>query len=200
MKKHKAEEPLQVSWREVEILLSLLEGCLSVPGDVVELGCYRGDTSLLMQKMLLAKASEKRLWIYDSFEGLPEKTIEDASAAGEQFCQGELLVTKREVIDRFKRSGMRVPIIKKGFFEDLDPEKDLPSEICFGFLDGDLYKSIKTSLGLCCPRLVEGGILVVHDYNNPELPGVTKAVDEFLRNHNYKLEIRETLAIVRTKN
>lgn len=196
MKKHKAEEPQQVSEREVEILLGLLEGCLRVSGDVVELGCYRGDTSLLMQKVLLAKASEKRLWIYDSFEGLPEKTIEDASVAGEQFCQGELLVTKREVIDRFKRAGMRVPIIKKGFFEDLDSEKDLPREICFGFLDGDLYRSIKTSLGLCCPRLVEGGILVVHDYNNPELPGVTRAMEEFLANHKMKYRNEETLFIL----
>jgi len=191
-------EPQQVSDKETEILLGLLEGCLELPGDAVELGCYRGDTSLLFERLLERMDSKKRLWIYDSFEGLPEKTAEDMSVAGEQFQAGELLVTKREVVERFKKAGLRMPIVKKGFFEDLDKEKDLPGEIGFGFLDGDLYGSIKTSLRLCAPKMVTGGILVVHDYNNPELPGVSRAVEEFLRGHpKAKLEIRESLAILR---
>ena len=190
MKKIVADEPEQVTKRETEILLGLVEG------DVVEMGCYRGDTSLLLQKLILKEMSEKKLWIYDSFMGLPEKSAEDASAAGEQFKAGELLVTKREVIEKFKRAGTRLPIIRKGFFEDLEPEKDLPEKICFGFLDGDLYGSIKTSLRLCYPRLSPGGVLVVHDYNNPELPGVTKAVDEFLRTREMKLLVEQSLAIL----
>lgn len=197
MKKIVADEPEQVTKKEREVLLGILGECLGVSGDVVEMGCYRGDSSLLFQRLILARAPEKKLWIYDSFAGLPEKSEEDASVAGEQFRAGELLVTKREVVEKFKRAGVRVPIVRKGFFEVLDPEKDLPSEICFGFLDGDLYKSIKTSLKLCYPKMAEDGMLVVHDYNNPELPGVTKAVDEFLQNHNMKVEIKHSLVILR---
>lgn len=196
MAKHKASEPKQVTDRETEILLGILRDCLDTDGDVVELGCYRGDSSLLFQRLLLAEAPEKRLWIYDSFAGLPEKSVEDASGVGEQFRAGELFVTKREVIEKFRRAGVRVPIIKKGFFEDLVPAKDLPEKICFGFLDGDLYNSIKVSLELCYPKLTAGGALVVHDYNNPELPGVTRAVDEFLVKHKMKLRINQTLAIL----
>ena len=204
MKKNKATEPQQVSDKETEILLSLLEETLGLNGDIVEFGCYRGDTSIIFERRLEKFRAEnpekplKFLYIYDSFEGLPEKTKEDSSAAGDQFKAGELLVTKREVIEKFKKHGLKIPRIKKGFFENLDLEADVPEKISFAFLDGDLYKSIKTSLKLVENKMEKQGIIVVHDYNNPELPGSSKAVDEWLRNHPEKtLEIKETLAIIR---
>lgn len=196
--KNKANEPQQVTKTETEILLELLEKSLNVDGDVVEFGCYRGDTSVLFKRLLEKNNSEKILWLYDSFEGLPAKTREDASVAGDQFKAGELLVTKREVIEKFKRFGLRLPKIKKGFFENLNPDEDVPEKISFAFLDGDLYTSIKTSLKLVENRMEKGGIVVVHDYNNPELPGSSRAVDEWLKAHpNRTLETRETLAIIK---
>jgi O-methyltransferase len=152
---------------------------------------------VLFKRLLEKNNSEKILWLYDSFEGLPAKTKEDASVAGDQFKAGELLVTKREVIEKFKRFGLRLPKIKKGFFEDLNPEEDVPEKICFAFLDGDLYTSIKTSLKLVEKRMTKDSIIVVHDYNNPELPGSSRAVDEWLRTHNKHLEVKETLAIIK---
>lgn len=198
----------QVSDKETKIILDLAERALAVEGDFVELGCYRGDTSLLLQKLLHQNGFDRRLFLYDSFEGLPEKTKEDASVAGDGFKKGELLVTKKEVVLRFKKAGLPVPKIKKAFFEDLDPgmslsntssashsdrppSGDLPEKIAFAFLDGDLYSSIKTSLKLVLPRLTKNAVLIVHDYNNPSLPGVARAVDEF----NLLGTIRETLFI-----
>ncbi|MBQ2638999.1 MAG: TylF/MycF/NovP-related O-methyltransferase [Candidatus Saccharibacteria bacterium] len=196
-------EPQQVSDKETEALLDLLEKTLALEGDIVEFGCYRGDTSVIFERRLEKYRREnpekplKFLWIYDSFEGLPEKTAEDSSAAGDQFKAGELLVTKREVVEKFKKAGLKVPRIRKGFFENLE-ENDVPEKISFAFLDGDLYQSIKTSLKLVENCMTKDGIIVVHDYNNPELPGSSRAVDEWLKVHPEKsLEIKETLAIIR---
>ena len=187
----------QVSKQETEEILRLAEQSLGVAGDFVELGCYKGETSLLLARLLKSHNSDKKLWLYDSFAGLPEKSREDFSVAGEQFKAGELFVSKREVVEKFKRSGLPFPIIKKAFFEDLDPSNDLPSNIAFAFCDGDLYSSIKTSLRLVLPKLSDGGIIVVHDYNNPELPGSSRAVDEFLRTHpDFRLVQKHTLAIL----
>ena len=122
----------------------------------------------------------KRLWIYDSFEGLPEKNIADESVLGVDFKEGELFVTKREVKERFLRAGLPVPVIKKAWFRDLSDE-DLPEKIAFAFLDGDFYESIRDSLKLVGPRMSEGGVMMIHDYTNPALPGVKKAVDEWDR-------------------
>ena len=187
----------QVSKQETEEILRLAEKALSAAGDFVELGCYKGETSLLLARLLKSHSSDKKLWLYDSFAGLPEKTAEDASAAGEQFRAGELFVSKREVVEKFKRSGLPFPIIKKAFFEDLDSASDLPDVVAFAFCDGDLYGSIKTSLKLVVPKLAEGGIIIVHDYNNPELPGSSCAVDEFLRAHpEFRIAQKYSLAIL----
>ena len=191
----------QVTEGETGRILELARGCLGVEGDFVEFGCYRGDTSLLLAELLVEKDVEKsvdkawknsekgvdsgsggkivkKLWIYDSFEGLPEKGAKDESVLGVDFKVGELLVTKREVKERFLRAGLPVPVIKKGWFCDL-ADGDLPERIAFAFLDGDFYESIRDSLRLVVPRMTGGGVVVVHDYTNPALPGVKKAVDEW---------------------
>ena len=193
----------QVSENETKGILELARECLGVEGDYVEFGCYKGDTSLLLAELLVKnsvgngvdksrKSGEKvvekdcggllrkRLWIYDSFEGLPEKNSADESVLGVDFKEGELFVTKREVKERFLRAGLPVPVIKKAWFCDLGAE-DLPEKIAFAFLDGDFYESIRDSLKLVEPRMSKNGVIIVHDYTNPALPGVKKAVDEWDR-------------------
>lgn len=253
----------QVAPSETAEILRLAQRCLGFDGDFVELGCYRGDTSVLLGKLLakfdsqssqnhqssgkpvqnseipvdnlcitsanqrkscvklsnscvqnmenppkhvqnlvensVEKLVEKHLWIYDSFAGLPEKTFEDSSGAGRNFQAGELFVTKHEVVQKIRKNGLHNVIIKKAWFDDLTAA-DLPEKIAFAFLDGDLYGSIKTSLRLVVPRLADRGIIIVHDYNNPELPGSSRAVDEFLRAHSeYYLQVRHSLAILSRK-
>lgn len=228
----------QVTPAETSEILRLAEQSLATEGDFVELGCYRGDTSILLGKLLQKSQPIKNhsstetalfgdesnwsfdvgnfsprkvpsLWIYDSFAGLPEKTREDASGAGANFQAGELFVTKREVVDKIRKHGLKISshpdpetssvIIKKAWFDDLT-DRDLPEHIAFAFCDGDLYSSIQTSLKLVVPRLAEQGIVIVHDYNNPELPGSSRAVDEFLHAHpSWKLQVRHTLAILTRK-
>lgn len=195
----------QVSVEETKKILEVARDSLEVEGDFVELGCYKGDTSLLLAEVLrdfntkpVEKTVEnfvKKLWIYDSFEGLPEKSTADDSMLGQDFKSGELLVTKREVKERFLRAGLPVPIIKKAWFKNLDGA-DFPNKIAFAFLDGDFYESIKDSLKLIENRMVQEGVVLVHDYSNPALPGVMKAVDEWLKNKNYKSEQYESLIII----
>lgn len=176
----------QVSENETKRILALAQKCLDVSGDYVEMGCYKGDTSLLLAD--IAKASEKKLWIYDSFEGLPEKKEVDKSVMGVLFRGGELAVTKREVKQRFLRANLPVPVIKKAWFSEL-VENDLPEQIAFAFLDGDFYESIKDSIKLVAPKMSDGGVMVVHDYTNPALPGVKRAVDEWMQGKSHQFEV-----------
>ena len=187
----------QVSPEETDEIMRIFREVLDVLGDAVEFGCYQGDSSVIFQKILEESGSDKKLWLYDSFAGLPKKSGFDASSAGENFKEGGLPASKAELVRRFKKMNLRVPIIRKAFFEDLT-ETDVPETISFGFLDGDFYQSIKTSLQLSAPRVVKGGVLIVHDYNNPELPGPARAVEEFLKMRpDLKFSQRLTLGIIR---
>lgn len=176
----------QVSEKETAKIIELASSCLDLEGDYVEMGCYKGDTSLLLADIL--KEFDKELWIYDSFEGLPEKCEEDESVLGKDFKSGALFVTKREVKQRFLRANLPLPVIKKAWFKDLKSD-DLPGKIAFAFLDGDFYESIKDSLRLVVPKMVKDGVLVVHDYSNPALPGVSKAVDEYASGKSFDFKI-----------
>ena len=187
---------LQIPNREAELVLDELPRTLDLTGDVVEFGCYEGDTSILLADVLRDNPG-KWLYLYDSFEGLPEKTAEDKSADGWRFQAGELKASPDTVRSKFKKYALPEPVIVKGWFNELD-NSDLPTEISFALLDGDFYESIKTSLELVAPRMVAGGIIVVHDYRNARLPGSALAVNEFLAEHKdeYTFRIAATMAIM----
>lgn len=191
----------QVEPAELQAILRELEGVLTkgVAGDVVELGCYVGTTSLFLQRLLLQHPAKKALHVYDSFAGLPPKTIEDRSPAGEQFKDGELQASKAQLVKYFKQAGLPLPYIHKGWFSDLTPD-DIPQTVALAFLDGDFYDSIKQSLKLVWPRLAEGAIVLVDDYQSEALPGAKHAVDEWLRDHPAKLRTEASLAIIRSIN
>lgn len=171
----------QVSVEQIRVILTELERVLGqgIDGDVVEFGCYIGTTSLFIQRLLQLRREKKSFHVYDSFEGLPEKSKEDNSSAGEQFKAGELMVNKKQFIREFQKANLPLPVIHKGWFSDLN-EKDTPEQIAFAFLDGDFYGSIKTSLQLVLPRMQPGGAIIIDDYAREALPGAAKAVQESL--------------------
>jgi O-methyltransferase len=186
----------QIDRQELAVILRELDAVLAkgVAGDVVEFGCYVGTTSLFLQRSL-AGARPKTLHVYDSFAGLPAKQPADQSPAGEQFKAGELVATKAEFIKHFKHAGLPLPVIHKGWFEDLT-SRDVPAVICFAFLDGDFYGSILASLRLIWPRLHSGAVVVVDDYHTEALPGVAQALKEWSRDHPFELKVEASLAIV----
>lgn len=54
----------------VNYLLETIEN--EVDGDVVEFGCYVGESSKYLMKCIEMTESDKKLFVYDSFDGLPE--------------------------------------------------------------------------------------------------------------------------------
>jgi O-methyltransferase len=149
-------------------------------GAVVEFGCYIGTTSLFIRRLLDARSESREFHVYDSFEGLPPKTSEDESRAGEQFKAGELAVSKKQFTHEFQKAGLRPPITHKDWFSNLTPA-DVPERIAFAFLDGDFYESIRDSLRLVIPCLQPGGTIIIDDYAREALPGAAKAAHEFFR-------------------
>jgi O-methyltransferase len=188
----------QFDERELAVLLRELQKVINrgVAGDIVELGCYKGATSVEIATKLQLLQADKKLYLYDSFAGLPEKLKQDDSPAGIQFVAGELPASKHDVITAFKKAHMPVPAIKKGWFSDLTPG-DLPDTIALAFLDGDFYDSITDSLRLVWPKLSEGAVVLVDDYQNEALPGAQKAVDTWLKTHPATLLVEASLAVIR---
>ncbi len=195
----------QIEPNELTVILRQLEVVLAnaIAGDVVEFGCYEGTTSLFLQRVLQTHnevratpvASRRMLHVYDSFAGLPLKSEKDSSPAGEQFRPGELHATKSQLIKHFKQAQLPLPIIHKAWFNELI-NHDLPPTIALAFLDGDFYESITQSLQLVWPRVSNGGMVIVDDYQSESLPGVRLAVDEWLRDHPVRVRNEASLALL----
>jgi len=188
----------QVDEAEMKVMLRELEQVVQVgvSGDVVELGCYEGGSAVELQRYIVHYAPERSLWLYDSFEGLPDKTEEDRSPLGSLFQTGVLKAAQSRLKRNFVKAGLPIPEITRAWFYELDPE-DLPDQIAFAFLDGDYYESIMDSLKLVWPKIPSGGVIVVDDYQNVKLPGVEKAVTKFLSDKNCELKVEASLAVIR---
>ena len=174
----------QISREGLEVVISQLEKTLDkkIEGAVVELGCYVGTTSLFIRRVLdeRGQSDEREFHVYDSFEGLPEKSQQDKSPAGVAFEAGKLFVGKKAFLAQFRAANLRPPIIHKGWFNQLT-ENDIPDKIAFAFLDGDFYDSIRDSLKLVWPHMAPNGIIVIDDYNREALPGVNRAIKDFFQ-------------------
>lgn len=152
-----------------------------IPGDVVELGCNKGHTSVLLQRILQHYDPSRTLHLYDSFEGLPQPGQEDGATPYEG---GTMKVAPAVIRESFERYHLPLPTIHPGWF-DVTLASELPGRIAFAYLDGDFFSSIRVSLQEVYPRLSAGAICVVDDYCDPArcdwnfLPGVKRACDEF---------------------
>lgn len=186
----------QTDDKELSIILRELNKIMekNIDGDIVEFGCYEGGTSVYLAKVI-SRYKNKKYYTYDSFEGLPEKTTADDSSIGISFQAGELSASKKQFIKNIQKAKVPIPIIKKAWFSDLK-QNDIPERICFAYLDGDYYKSIKVSLSLIQQCLVDKATIVIDDYYNEALPGVKKAVDEWLIDKPFKVRIENSLAII----
>ncbi len=173
---------------EAMYLIYNLQLSLTGPGDICEMGVAQGATSALIANEIAA--TDKTLWLYDSFEGLSAPSAEDVliddplglgsmeSYAGSMMVGAES-VQKRLREIRFPASRTR---IVKGFIEpDLIAEQ-LPHQVAFAYLDFDLYEPILTGLRLMHSRTRPGSVLMVDDFRFLSA-GVEAAVREFLAEH-----------------
>lgn len=188
----------QVDRAELRVVLSELETQLKAGnvGAVVEFGCYAGTTSLFIRRLLDAYHSNAEFHVYDSFVGLPPKSSQDQSVAGDQFVTGELAVSKKEFLMNFKKAGLVPPVIHKGWFDEI-AEHDVPSDITFAFFDGDYYESIRDSFAATAHKFADHATVIVDDYANEALPGAARATDEWLRAHDRSCRVQASLAVIR---
>lgn len=188
----------QIDEQELAVILKYLEQQLQYHpvGSVVEFGCYEGTASIFIQRLLQQAPGAYEFHTYDSFAGLPVKTDEDRSPAGEQFGPGKLRADKSVFIRHFKQAGLPLPIIHKLWFSELR-SSDIPDNIIFAFLDGDFYRSIRDSLVAIESKLSPHALILVDDYQSEALPGVRRAVHDWQKRHpEWRCRTEARLAIL----
>lgn len=171
-----------VTGEQAQTLVKLIKS-LEVDGEIWECGVYKGGTA----KILHEHQPTRILRLFDTFGGgIPIATNED-----NHHKVGDFPITENEfskIVNHFSNSDK--VFIYKGVipevFHDYTDELD-KCKIAFLHIDLDQYVSYKATLDYCVGRMVDGGIVVFDDYGASTCQGATKAVDEFVRNTEYKL-------------
>ncbi|PID02607.1 hypothetical protein CSV67_08200 [Sporosarcina sp. P2] len=150
-----------------------------IPGEIAELGVYRGDFSKLISKLF----PYKKFYLFDTFEGFSEKDVYLEGKRKLSIAKtGHLDDTSIDIVINKVTNKERI-VVKKGYFPDTT--EGLKNErFSFVSIDVDLYKPTYEGLCYFYERLSKGGYIIVHDYNFDFYSGVKVAVREFAEKYN----------------
>ena len=167
----------------------------NLQGDFVECGVWQGGNILLYKLLSEYYNLEKKIFAYDTFDGMPPPQKNDVTHNGSSaqmlmnmserkdgkkdiHCISSLDLVKKNIL---KYSNLNnIKFVEGKVEKTLSYEKNLPKKISILRLDTDFYSSTKKELEILYPRLVSGGILIIDDYGYWR--GARQAVDEYFGN------------------
>lgn len=142
-----------------------------VAGDIAEFGSFRGHSGWLIARTLQAFGSDKRLYMFDTFESFPVESV-----GVDHFWSRTHGVDFAEVQGKF-RDLPRVRFVKGDFTKTL-AESGL-DRLALAYVDCDSYRATRFLFDrLWNDHLNAGGVLICEDYGHPALLGNRAAVHE----------------------
>jgi O-methyltransferase len=172
-----------------------------VPGDLVESGVEKGGSIVIMIRTLQSLGvSDRRIWMYDTFAGMPKpdeidqvyaqtpvedgglkswELRKDPDGRGSDWSRYSLEAAK----DTIERTGYPASLLTyvKGLVEETVPAH-APERIALLRLDTNFYRSTRHELEHLYPRLSTGGVLILDDYGAQV--GSRRATDEYFAKLN----------------
>ena len=156
--------------------IQMIKNCLSLPGDFAECGVAGGDLTFVLDKYVLP--ANKKLWAFDTFEGLPY-------SESEALYKGRFSDLHAGFWNRLEQKEQTSIIPVKGLIEKtLKDFADL--KFCFVWLDLDLCEPTRFAYRFFENRMVPGGIIGFHDYDFDPCPGIKVVVDEEVDKGKYE--------------
>jgi len=173
--------------------LVLMRRLAPTRGAIVECGVWRGGMSAGMADMLPGRNH----YLFDSFEGLPPaRDVDGAGALAYQRnpdaptyldnCRAEKAFAEAAM----RRSRAARYQVVKGWFNETLPSVQFAEPIAILRLDGDWYESTLICLQYLFPKVAQGGLVVIDDYNTWD--GCARAVHDYLATNKLAERIRQT--------
>ncbi|MAR08801.1 MAG: macrocin O-methyltransferase [Blastopirellula sp.] len=166
----------------------------NIDGDIVECGVWRGGCAIAMADTLRRMRSNKKVYLFDTFEGMTlptkedimhdldipaqvllDKSLSDKEHINNVWCVASLEDVKQK-LNAFNVADKCI-LVPGDVCLTLFESSNIPEKISLLRLDTDWYESTKVELNQLYPLLSMSGILLVDDYGFWE--GSRKAVDEF---------------------
>jgi len=182
----------------------------AIAGQMLELGCAAGGSAIVITSV---KAKSRPFAIYDVFGMIPPPSARDGQdvhqryevistgkspGLGNRRYYGYEEALDQKVIAAFAEAGYPIEqhqvSLVKGLYED---SLQIDQPVALAHIDCDWYDSVMVCLERIVPYLVQGGILVIDDYES--WSGCRQAVDDFFRERQaeFRFEHKSRLHITR---
>jgi O-methyltransferase len=133
---------------------------------------------------------DRRVWVADSFKGLPTPNVEKYPADEMETLheRGALAISADRVRAHFGKYDLLDDQVRflEGYFRDTLPGAPI-EKLAVLRLDGDMYESTMDTLEHLYPKLSPGGYLIVDDYARANCQ---QAVSDYRKKHGISDEIR----------
>ena len=177
--------------------LSNIEYCIhsihkdKIEGDLIEAGVWRGGATILMRAVLKElNITNKKVWVADSFQGLPKPDTKNYIAdKGNKLNKLKILNVKLEDVKRnFEKYDLLDDkvIFLEGWFKQTLHKAPI-EKLALIRLDADMYESTFQALENLFPKLSIGGYVIIDDYN--AFQNCKQAVDDFRKKHSINCPI-----------
>lgn len=160
----------------------------NIPGDFVECGVWRGGSSFLIAELLRqAGVQDRKVWLFDSFEGLPPPQEIDGAVAlayaqhpEDPWYHDNCSASLEDVRTSAAALGLTAytHFVKGWFDQTLPVHRQRIGPIALLRVDGDWYSSVRCCLEQLYDQVVDGGLVVLDDYYAWD--GCAIAAHEFL--------------------
>ena len=158
-------------------LWSLIRQVSHLEGDCIEVGVWRGGSGCLMAHTLQSSGDDAQVYLCDTFEGMVKTSDNDPHYKG-----GELSDTSEDIVRKLAtKMGLKNVHILKGIFPEDTGDQVEGRKFKIVHVDVDVYDSARDVVNHVWDRLVPGGLIVFDDYGYAATEGVTKFVDEYVK-------------------
>lgn len=165
-------------------IFDIINKTSKIKGDIIELGIHKGNSSLLIKKILSIFKIKKKLYLLDHFKGLIHYNNKDTKLSKK--FKGKYIGKKFQIetfLSFFKFKDVKIinkdaTTLKPGFFKN--------KKFSLAYFDMDLYEPTLCALNAIDKNISVGGF-IVFDEGHKKLWSERFAISDFLKqNKNYK--------------
>jgi O-methyltransferase len=147
---------------------------ISMPGSIAEAGVYRGEFS----KHISRAYPDRKFYLFDTFSGFPQNDMRTERLFNNtpfmeqrNFCETDVELVRSKLVNPEKA------VFCVGEFPE--SAQNIKDRYCFVSIDMDLYEPTYQALIFFYPCMVDGGVILLHDYYGEAFPNVRRAVNDF---------------------
>ena len=141
-----------------------------MPGDVAEVGVYKGGTARVLAKTI--EPQQKTLHLFDTFSGMPA-----TDSNKDLHKEGDFHDTSLEMVKAYLSDCNNLKYYPGVFPATAEAVEEI--SFCLVHIDVDIYDSVMDCCKFFYARMQRGGIMIFDDYGFITCPGAKLAVDEF---------------------